>query len=63
MPFFDNNDTISAIHQQAVSLSISKEFAGQHHGKVNLVDFQGLQVVFSKSQIPYRNTTPNYGNI
>ena len=43
MQFFDNNDTISAIHQQAVSLSISKEFAGQHHGKVNLVDFQGSE--------------------
>jgi HD-like signal output (HDOD) protein len=43
MQFFDNNDTISAIHQQAVSLSISKDFAEQRHGKVNLVDFQGSE--------------------
>lgn len=43
MQFFDNNDRISAIHQQAVSLSISKDFADQRHGKVNLVDFQGSE--------------------
>ncbi len=43
MQFFDNNDTISAIHQQAISLSISKDFAEQRHGKVNLVDFQGSE--------------------
>ena len=43
MQFFDNNDTISAIHQQAVSLSISKDFAEQRRGKVNLVDFQGSE--------------------
>jgi hypothetical protein len=43
MQFFDNNDSISSLHQQAVSLSISKEFAEQRHGKVNLVDFQGSE--------------------
>jgi len=43
MQFFDNNDTISAIHQQAVSLSISKDFAEQRRGKVSLVDFQGSE--------------------
>jgi len=43
MQFFDINDTISAIHQQAVSLSISKDFAEQRHGKLNLVDFQGSE--------------------
>lgn len=43
MRFFDNNDIISAIYQQSVSLSISKEFAEQRHGKVNLVDFQGSE--------------------
>lgn len=43
MLFFDNNDTLSAIHQQAVSLTISKDFAEQRNGKVNLVDFQGSE--------------------
>ena len=43
MQFFDNNDTLSAIHQKAVSLSISKDFAEQRNGKVNLVDFQGSE--------------------
>tara|TARA_R110001583_G_scaffold1152_4_gene9542 strand:- start:5073 stop:6218 length:1146 start_codon:yes stop_codon:yes gene_type:complete len=43
MQFFDNNDILSAIHQQAVSLSISKDFAEQRNGKVNLVDFQGSE--------------------
>ena len=43
MQFFDNNDTISSIHQQAVSLAISKDFAEQRRGKINLVDFQGSE--------------------
>lgn len=43
MLFFDNNDTLSAIHQQAVSLTISKDFAEQRNGKVNVVDFQGSE--------------------
>ena len=43
MQFFDNNDTISAIYQQSISLYISKDFAEQRHGKVNLVDFQGSE--------------------
>ena len=43
MRFFDLNDTISTLHQQAISLSISKDFAEQRHGKVNLVDFQGSE--------------------
>jgi hypothetical protein len=43
MQFFNDNDTISAIHQQAISLSIKKEFAEKRHGKINLVDFQGSE--------------------
>lgn len=43
MQFFDNNDTLSAINQQAISLSISKEFAEVRYGKVNNVDFQGSE--------------------
>ena len=43
MQFFDNNDKISAIYQQSVSLSISKEFADQRRGKLNLVNFQGSE--------------------
>lgn len=43
MLFFDNNDTLSAIHQQAISLAISKDFAEQRNGKINLVDFQGSE--------------------
>lgn len=43
MQFFDNNDTISAIYQQSISLSINKDFAEQRRGKVNLVDFQGSE--------------------
>ncbi len=43
MLFFDNNDTLSSIHQQAISLTISKDFAEQRNGKVNLVDFQGSE--------------------
>jgi len=43
MQFFDNNDAISTIYQQAISLSISKDFAEKRHGKVDLVDFQGSE--------------------
>lgn len=43
MLFFDNNDALSAIHHQAVSLTISKDFAEQRNGKVNLVNFQGSE--------------------
>lgn len=43
MQFFDNNDITSTLHLQAVSLSISKDFAEQRHGKLNLVDFQGSE--------------------
>jgi len=43
MQFFDNNDTISAIYQQSISLAISKDFAEQRHGKINFVDFQGSE--------------------
>ena len=43
MLFFENNDTISAIHQQAISLSISKDFAEQRRGKLKLVEFQGSE--------------------
>lgn len=43
MLFFDNNDTLSAIHHQAVSLTISKDFAEQRNGKINLVNFQGSE--------------------
>ncbi len=43
MQFFDNNDTISAIYQQSISLTISKDFAKQRHGKLNFVDFQGSE--------------------
>ncbi len=43
MQLFDNNDTISAINQQAISLSISKDYAEQRYGKFNFVDFQGSE--------------------
>ncbi len=43
MQIFDTNDTISTIHQRALSLSISKDFAAQQHGKMNVVHFQGSE--------------------
>jgi len=43
MQIFDTNDTISTIHQRALSLSISKDFAEQQHGKMNIVHFQGSE--------------------
>lgn len=43
MQLFDNNDTVSTIYQQAISLSISKDFAEQCRGKISLVDFQGSE--------------------
>jgi HD-like signal output (HDOD) protein len=43
MHIFTLNDSISSIHQRALSLSISKDFADQQYGKVNLVDHQGSE--------------------
>lgn len=43
MQFFNSNDTISAIYQQAISLSINKDFAEKRRGKVDLVNFQGSE--------------------
>ncbi|PHR85164.1 MAG: hypothetical protein COA59_02025 [Colwellia sp.] len=43
MQIFELNDTISSIHQRALSLSISKSFAEQQHGKMNVVDHQGSE--------------------
>lgn len=43
MQIFDTNDTISTIHQRSLSLCISKDFAGQQHGKVNIIHFQGSE--------------------
>lgn len=43
MHFFENNDITSTIYQQAISLSISKSFAEQRRGKVNLVESQGSE--------------------
>jgi len=43
MQLFDTNDTISAIHQRALSLCISKDFANKQHGKIDIVQFQGSE--------------------
>jgi HD-like signal output (HDOD) protein len=43
MQIFKLNDTISSIDQRALSLSISKDFADQQCGKINLVDHQGSE--------------------
>lgn len=43
MQFFNSNDSISAIRQQAISLSISKDFAEKSRGKVDIVTFQGSE--------------------
>jgi len=43
MQIFDTNDTISAIHQRALSLCISKDFAKQQHGKMDIIHFQGSE--------------------
>lgn len=40
MQIFKLNDIISSIHQRALSLSISKDFAEQQSGKINLVNQQ-----------------------
>jgi len=40
MQIFDTNNTLISIYQRAISLSISKEFAEQQHGKVNAVHYQ-----------------------
>lgn len=43
MKIFELNDIISSIHQRALSLSISKNFAEQQGGKINVVDHQGSE--------------------
>jgi hypothetical protein len=43
MQIFELNDIISSIHQRALSLCISKDFADQQSGKINLVDHQGSE--------------------
>jgi HD-like signal output (HDOD) protein len=43
MQIFELNNIILSIHQRALSLSISKDFAEQQHGKINLVDHQGSE--------------------
>ncbi len=43
MLIFDTNDTISTIHQRTLSLCISKDFAEQQHGKMNIAHFQGSE--------------------
>lgn len=43
MQIFNTNDTLSNLHQRALSLSISKDFAEQQHGKVNIVEHQGSE--------------------
>jgi len=40
MQIFNNNDTISAIYHRTISLSISKDFAEQKHGKIALSQHQ-----------------------
>ncbi len=43
MQFFDNNDTLSSIHHQAISLTMSKDFAEKRRGKIDIVEFQGSE--------------------
>jgi len=43
MQIFELNSIISSIHQRALSLSISNDFARQQYGKINLVDHQGSE--------------------
>jgi hypothetical protein len=43
MQIFELNDIISSIHQRALSLCISKDFAEQQSGKINIVDHQGSE--------------------
>jgi hypothetical protein len=43
MQIFELNNIISAIHKRALSLSISKDFADQLEGKINVVDHQGSE--------------------
>jgi hypothetical protein len=43
MQILDNNPSITAIYQRAVALSISKVFAEQLNGKIDLVDYQGSE--------------------
>jgi hypothetical protein len=43
MQIFELNNSISSIHQRALSLCISKDFANKQSGKINLVDQQGSE--------------------
>lgn len=43
MQIFELNDIISSIHHRSLCLSISKDFAEQQDGKINLVDHQGSE--------------------
>ncbi|MBL4899086.1 MAG: hypothetical protein JKX76_05475, partial [Colwellia sp.] len=43
MQIFELNDIISSIHQRALSLSISKDFAKQRSGKINIIAQQGSE--------------------
>jgi len=51
MQFFNNDDKTSTLYQQTISLSISKDFAGQRHGKINLNDFQGSEQENSRREL------------
>ena len=43
MQFFENNQAANNIYQRATSLSICKEFAEKHSGKIPTVDHQGSE--------------------
>lgn len=43
MQIFELDDSISTLYRRALSLSISKDFADQQCGKINLVDHQGSE--------------------
>jgi hypothetical protein len=43
MQIFELNNSISSIHQRALSLCISRDFADKQSGKINLVDQQGSE--------------------
>jgi HD-like signal output (HDOD) protein len=43
MQIFELNNSISSIHQLALSLCISRDFADKQSGKINLVDQQGSE--------------------
>jgi HD-like signal output (HDOD) protein len=43
MQLFDNNKSISNIHQRAIALSISKDFADELNGRIDFADHQGSE--------------------